>query len=55
MPDVTTVRPLVEREEMEFALNIHHPLSMPPSEGAETRWSLLALQEIEKVKPHALC
>ena len=45
MPDVTTVRPLVEREEMEFALNIHHPLSMPPSEGTETRWSLLALQE----------
>jgi len=55
MPDVTTVQRLVEREEMEFALNIQHPLLMPPLEGAETRWSLLALQEIEKGKPHASC
>jgi hypothetical protein len=41
MPDVTTVRRLVEQEEMEFALNIQDPLLKPPPEGAETQWGLL--------------
>jgi hypothetical protein len=47
--DVMTVQRLVERGETEFALNIQHPLLMPPPEGVETQSACYALQEIEMV------